>query len=172
MMTEVCRRHERDIVLRAGRVCGPNDAADVAQEVFLRLWRNPAAFDPDKGSLETYLSMLARSIAVDSVRSDVRRRQRDARALVSFGPVDFSSDRLVYEPFVRKEVILRVGSALGDIRRWRLSSRTSTGISGARSGFMSASSARSITSPPRIKSLWFPKGSPSIMRSFCCSATG
>nr|WP_201452473.1 sigma-70 family RNA polymerase sigma factor [Streptomyces sp. HM190] len=54
-------------------------AEDVAQEVFAQLWTRPYGFDARRGSLRTWLSMLAHRRAVDWVRSEARHR-RDARA--------------------------------------------------------------------------------------------
>ncbi|MFD6292655.1 RNA polymerase sigma factor [Streptomyces sp. NPDC060205] len=54
-------------------------AEDVAQEVFAQLWSRPYAFDPGRGSLRTWLSLLAHRRAVDWVRSEARHR-KDTRA--------------------------------------------------------------------------------------------
>jgi RNA polymerase sigma-70 factor (ECF subfamily) len=52
------------------RVLGnPATAQDVAQDVFLRLWRRPAAFDARRGDLGAYLRLMARSRALDLWRS-------------------------------------------------------------------------------------------------------
>jgi len=48
-------------------------AGDVVQDVFLRLWRRPQAFDPARGDLGTYLRLLARSRAVDLWRENQSR---------------------------------------------------------------------------------------------------
>ncbi len=54
----------------AFRVLGDAAAAeDVVQDVFLTLWRNPGLFDPARGNLGGYVAMMARSRAVDRVRS-------------------------------------------------------------------------------------------------------
>ncbi|MGW3116073.1 RNA polymerase sigma factor [Streptomyces sp. NPDC001107] len=50
-------------------------AEDVAQEVFAQLWSRPYAFDADRGSLRTWLSVLAHRRAVDWVRSEARHRK-------------------------------------------------------------------------------------------------
>ncbi|MGW3650661.1 RNA polymerase sigma factor [Streptomyces sp. NPDC000878] len=64
----------------AARVTHSTAAAeDVAQEVFAQLWTRPYAFDARRGSLRTWLSMLAHRRAVDWVRSEARHR-KDARA--------------------------------------------------------------------------------------------
>jgi RNA polymerase sigma-70 factor, ECF subfamily len=44
-------------------------AEDVVQDVFTALWRHPQKFDPERGSLPGYVAMMARSRAVDRVRS-------------------------------------------------------------------------------------------------------
>ena len=58
--------HARVVYATAYRVL--NDATlaqDVVQDVFLRVWRRPGSFDPSRGSLATYLRLMARSRAVD-----------------------------------------------------------------------------------------------------------
>ncbi|MET7697754.1 sigma-70 family RNA polymerase sigma factor [Streptomyces sp. NPDC005485] len=56
----------------------PAAAEDVAQEVFAQLWSRPYAFDARRGSLRTWLSMLAHRRAVDWVRSEARHRKAGA----------------------------------------------------------------------------------------------
>ena len=54
----------------AFRVLGDAAAAeDVVQDVFLTLWRNPGPLRPARGNLGGYVAMMARSRAVDRVRS-------------------------------------------------------------------------------------------------------
>src|SRR3954452_5385456 len=58
--------HHRKVYAAAFGVL--NDAAmaqDVVQDVFLRLWRRPAAFDPHRGDLGAYLRLMGRSRALD-----------------------------------------------------------------------------------------------------------
>jgi RNA polymerase sigma-70 factor (ECF subfamily) len=57
----------------------PTEAEDVTQEVFLRLWNQPDRFDPDRGSLRSFLLAQAHGRAVDAVRSSSSRRQRESR---------------------------------------------------------------------------------------------
>jgi RNA polymerase sigma factor (sigma-70 family) len=62
------------------RVIGdPRAAEDVSQDVFVCLWERPAAFDPDRGSLRTWLGTLAHRRAVDYVRREEARRRRAER---------------------------------------------------------------------------------------------
>jgi RNA polymerase sigma-70 factor (ECF subfamily) len=51
------------------RVLGNTTAAeDVLQEVFLQLWRNPQAFDANRGRLGPWLAVIARNRAIDHLR--------------------------------------------------------------------------------------------------------
>ena len=58
----------------ARRVLGDdNMAEDVAQEVFVAVWQEPGRFDPTRGTLRSWLGLLAHRRAVDRVRAEVRR---------------------------------------------------------------------------------------------------
>src|SRR3954469_25569834 len=48
-----------------GVLGNPATAQDVAQDVFLRLWRDPSRFDARRGDLGAYLRLMARSRALD-----------------------------------------------------------------------------------------------------------
>lgn len=67
----------RRVAVRVTR--SPGAAEDVAQEVFAHLWSRPYTFDARRGTLRTWLSMLAHRRAVDWVRSEARHR-KDAGA--------------------------------------------------------------------------------------------
>jgi RNA polymerase sigma-70 factor, ECF subfamily len=112
LMTDVYRQHATAVHLRASGVCGAEAAADVTQEVFLRLWRNPGGFDPAKGSLRTYLVVLARGVAIDLVRSDARRRRRDERADPPAASPGSVGDVMILEPILQSETAARVNAAL------------------------------------------------------------
>lgn len=62
-------------------------AEEVAQDVFVTLWRRPGAFDPARGSLKTFLATLARNKAVDLVRREESLR-RTKEALFSEFPTE------------------------------------------------------------------------------------
>src|SRR4051794_27443712 len=77
--------HHRKVYAAAYGVLG--DAAlaqDVVQDVFLRVWRRPGAFDPQRGDLGAYLRLMARSRALDLWREgQVRGRAADRLKLVT-----------------------------------------------------------------------------------------
>lgn len=85
------RDHGAAVRCAAAWVCGPALADDVTQEVFVQLWRLPKGFDPGRGSLRTYLVLMARRRAVDAVRSYTRRRAREERIDRSTGSAGFAS---------------------------------------------------------------------------------
>jgi RNA polymerase sigma-70 factor, ECF subfamily len=80
--------HHRAVYATAYRVLGdPVTAQDVVQDVFLRLWRKPSAFDASRGELGTYLRLMARSRALDLWREgQVRGRASDRLKGVSDAP--------------------------------------------------------------------------------------
>ncbi|WP_319419462.1 sigma-70 family RNA polymerase sigma factor [Pleurocapsa sp. FMAR1] len=51
------------------------EAEDLTQDVFLSLTKN-SAYDPQRGSLRTYLRILTRSRALDRLRTRTRRQQK------------------------------------------------------------------------------------------------
>ena len=64
----------------AFRVIGEQRGAeDVSQEVFVSVWEKPGVFDPERGSLRTWLGTLAHRRAVDYVRREEARRRRATR---------------------------------------------------------------------------------------------
>src|SRR5687767_10299095 len=79
--------HGRAVYGAAMRILGdPARAQDVAQDVFLRVWRNPGRFDQRRGELGSYLRLMARSRALDLWREgQAAGRARDRLELVVAG---------------------------------------------------------------------------------------
>src|SRR6476646_12219371 len=68
-MSELYDRYSGIVYGVALRVLGNTMAAeDVLQEVFLQLWRNPQAFDADRGRMAPWLAVIARNRAIDLLR--------------------------------------------------------------------------------------------------------
>ncbi len=64
----------------ARRILGQDALAqDVVQDVFVQLWSHPERYQPAAGTLGTYLGILARSRAIDLLRSELRRAARQER---------------------------------------------------------------------------------------------
>ncbi|HEV2075010.1 MAG TPA: sigma-70 family RNA polymerase sigma factor, partial [Thermoleophilaceae bacterium] len=79
------RAHVAGVYGAALRVIGrEGEAEDIAQEVFLRFWRDPGRFDPARGDLGPYLRLMARSRALDLWRQEqAAGRARERLKLVS-----------------------------------------------------------------------------------------
>ena len=61
----------------ARRVAGCEAAAeDVTQDVFVSVWQRPEAFDPERGSMRSFIGTLAHRRAVDWLRREESRRRR------------------------------------------------------------------------------------------------
>jgi RNA polymerase sigma factor (sigma-70 family) len=68
-----------------------NDGAaqDLVQDTFVKLWRGASRFDEARGRLDTWVLLVARSLAIDALR----RRVLDARTAEAARPVrDVSSE--------------------------------------------------------------------------------
>ena len=80
-MAELYDRFSAVVFSAALRVLGEaSQAEDVLQEVFLQLWRNPSAFDANRGSLAAWLAVIARHRAIDHLRR--RRPETDFEEVV------------------------------------------------------------------------------------------
>ena len=68
------RRYQSRVFGLALTVLGDRaEAEEAAQEAFLRAWRHADAYDPRRGSVATWLLVIARSVAID--RSRLRRSE-------------------------------------------------------------------------------------------------
>jgi RNA polymerase sigma factor (sigma-70 family) len=56
----------------------PSDAEDLTQDVFLKVYRNLAGFDPEKGAFTTWLTALTRNLLVDHFRRTRQDRATDS----------------------------------------------------------------------------------------------
>jgi RNA polymerase sigma-70 factor, ECF subfamily len=75
------------------RTLGETTAAeDVLQEIFLQLWTKPGSFDPRRGSLPAWLSVLARNRSIDHRRK--RRPEIDIEELPLSSSLNLENDAI------------------------------------------------------------------------------
>lgn len=68
-MADLYDRYSGIVYGVALRVLGDTTAAeDILQDIFLQLWRNPSAFNADRGCLAPWLAVIARNRAIDLLR--------------------------------------------------------------------------------------------------------
>ena len=77
---EIWQRYGSLVFGLARRLTGDASVAeDVTQEVFVTLWQHPERFDPERGSLRAFLGVHAQRRAIDVLRRDGRRTDREHR---------------------------------------------------------------------------------------------
>ncbi len=75
-MEELYDRHNDLLYSLVRRIVGiAAEAEDVLQETWLHAWRTAASFDPARGTVVAWLVTIARSRAIDRIRSEGSRRR-------------------------------------------------------------------------------------------------
>lgn len=106
-LAEVYRRHGGALFALARRVIGAApQAEEVVQEVFLRLWRMPERFDPERGTLRTFLLSETHSRSIDLIRSESSRRNREERELRLAAEAGYDVEHEVVDLVVAEKVRL------------------------------------------------------------------
>ena len=72
----------------------PAIAQETVQEAFLAVWRSPAAFDPDRGSVKSWLMGIVHNRAVDAVRREAAQQRRAEASSVFDPPVEVADQVL------------------------------------------------------------------------------
>lgn len=117
-LAEVYRRHGRAVYGLARRVIrDAAEAEDVTQDVFLRLWREPSRFDPERGSLRSFLLAQAHGRAVDVVRSTSSRRAREAREAARTAGAAYDMEHEAWDLALADQVASAMGELSDDERR-------------------------------------------------------
>lgn len=104
-LAEVYRRHAGAVFALARRLLADRTLAEeVVQEVFLRLWNNPDRFDPDRGSLRSYLLAQCHGRSVDLIRSESSRRRREEKELTLAAEAGYDLEHEVWDMAVADRV--------------------------------------------------------------------
>ena len=117
-LAEVFRRHGGAVFALARRVLGDQARAEeIVQEVFVRLWHQPEAFDPERGSLRSFLLAQTHGRSVDVLRSEGARRDREQRDARSAAEAGYDLEREVWDLAVADRVREALATLPDDERR-------------------------------------------------------
>lgn len=81
-------------------------AADILQEVFLKIWKQVETYDAQKGRLYTWMMQITRNAAIDHIRrkdhKDRLKNQELTESVYDAGATDFNPDKIGLRQIVHK----------------------------------------------------------------------
>ncbi len=109
----------------AGRVFGlarrivrsPSQAEEVAQEVFLEIWRRASRFDADKGSATSWVMTMTHARSVDRVRSAQASTDRELKVAQASHEVEIDSVVDAVESAFERKAVQKCLTTLTDLQR-------------------------------------------------------
>ena len=95
----------------------PNQAEEVAQEVFLEIWRRASRFDPTRGSATSWMMTLTHARAVDRVRSAQSSIDRETKVANASTERDHDSVVEAVESNLERRAVQRCLGTLTQLQR-------------------------------------------------------
>ena len=94
----------------------PARSEELTQEIFVEAWRTAARFDADRGTGRTWVLTMAHRRAVDCVRSEQRRRDREARDARA-APTEADGPAEIVERRVERQLVADALDGLSELQR-------------------------------------------------------
>ncbi|MEX1163859.1 MAG: ECF RNA polymerase sigma factor SigK [Nitriliruptor sp.] len=95
----------------------PSQSEEVAQEVLVEVWRTATRFDPDRGTVQTWILTMAHRRAIDRVRSEQASRDRTERIAIRDRSRAFDEVAEEVELRFEHQQVREALSALTDLQR-------------------------------------------------------
>ncbi|MCU0750005.1 MAG: sigma-70 family RNA polymerase sigma factor [Akkermansiaceae bacterium] len=114
---ELVERHQHAVIGTVAKMLGsPSDAEDIAQQVFLRIWRNAKRYRPE-AKFTTYLFTITRNLVFNETRRRSRKKEvsSDEREENSNQLVEDSPDRQPDSELLQSELQAAVDAAIASL---------------------------------------------------------
>ncbi|MCI0747067.1 MAG: sigma-70 family RNA polymerase sigma factor [Verrucomicrobia subdivision 3 bacterium] len=143
--SELVHRHVDFVHSTALRIVrDPNLAEDVTQRVFLALAQHAAKLQ-GRASLTGWLHETARNLAINTVRSEKRRRQREQEA-AAMNPLDSNDSDTLWEQIAPRldEALAQLSAIERDVILWRYFERRTAEQIGGRLGLTAEAAQKRV----------------------------
>ena len=111
-LAEAFRRHSGSVFAVANQVLRDEGTArEITHDAFVLLWHRPESYDPERGSLRSFLLNFSHSRAIDRLRSARRRQAREERDARTDASVEYDLEREV----VRQDIANTLREVVGDL---------------------------------------------------------
>lgn len=114
---ELVERHQNAVIGTVAKMLGsPTDAEDIAQQVFLRIWRNAKRYRPE-AKFTTYLFTITRNLVFNETRRRGRKKEvsSDEREETSNLLIQDSPDRQPDSELLQSELQAAVDAAIASL---------------------------------------------------------
>ena len=98
-------------------VRNPSQAEEVAQEVFLEIWRRASRFDPARGSATSWVMTLTHARSVDRVRSAQASADRELKVAYASHEVEIDTVVDAVESAFERKAVQKCIKTLTDLQR-------------------------------------------------------
>lgn len=98
------------------------DLEELVSDVFLRLWQHPEKFQPERGSLKSYLCVMMDSLTKNKLKQNARYQHEDLAELVDVGKESASVVRMDEEAAWQEiyDLIMEIDEPTRKLLLWRI----------------------------------------------------